>query len=283
MFRTAILTLTLSLSLLTACDDGGRKTNNVTPGCGNGVAEPALGEQCDGADLQGLDCRSVLGGFDGGVLACDSSCHLDTSGCLGCDDLCDFAGQVRCNPGGSGIETCGPTEAGCLAWENEPCAEDTPFCVLDQETPTCAGACTDACTADDARCSDTSDAIETCVTGGGGCTVWERTPCEAGTPLCMEDGGAPACTMVLCEDACTPDQTRCNGTGDGVETCVAGFPCNAWQNAPCDPATPACVLQEGDPACVATNGAGESCDDVRRIPVPFTTAGLDFTADYATR
>ncbi|MBU1508992.1 choice-of-anchor J domain-containing protein [Myxococcota bacterium] len=283
MFRPAMLTVLLTLTLLVACDDDPKKTNNHTTGCGNGLAEPALDEQCDGTDLQGLDCRSLLMGFDGGLLACDSSCHLDTSGCLGCDDLCDFAGQIRCNPGGSGIETCGPTEAGCLAWENEPCAEATPFCVLDDETPTCAAACTDACTIDDVRCSTDDDAIETCVTGGAGCTVWEGTPCAIDTPVCVDSVGTPTCTMVLCEDACTPDETRCNGAGDGVETCVAGSPCNSWQNTPCDVAMPVCALQEGSPACIAPNGDGESCADVRRIPVPFTAAGLDFTADYATR
>jgi len=48
------------------------------PVCGNGVAE--TGEQCDDPDLRGETC--VSRGFDGGTLACSSSCTFDTSGCF---------------------------------------------------------------------------------------------------------------------------------------------------------------------------------------------------------
>ena len=48
-------------------------------GCGNGQID--AGEDCDGADLlNGATCQSR--GFPGGQIACDASCHLDTSGCL---------------------------------------------------------------------------------------------------------------------------------------------------------------------------------------------------------
>lgn len=48
-------------------------------GCGDGVVSP--GEQCDGADLQGLDCTSL--GLGTGTLGCDPMmCTFDTSMCM---------------------------------------------------------------------------------------------------------------------------------------------------------------------------------------------------------
>jgi hypothetical protein len=46
--------------------------------CGNGIAEG--NEDCDGADVRGLDCTDA-GAFTGGTLACDDSCGLDTTMC----------------------------------------------------------------------------------------------------------------------------------------------------------------------------------------------------------
>jgi hypothetical protein len=48
--------------------------------CGNGVID--LGEQCDGANLQGFDCPSL--GLGNGTLCCDPlTCTFDTSACTG--------------------------------------------------------------------------------------------------------------------------------------------------------------------------------------------------------
>ncbi len=47
--------------------------------CGNGRAETAFGEQCNGSDLAGLTCEAL--GFFGGTLACGPDCTLDTGGC----------------------------------------------------------------------------------------------------------------------------------------------------------------------------------------------------------
>jgi hypothetical protein len=49
------------------------------PGCGDGVAQPELGEECDGDDLRGFSCQSF--GFSSGQLSCSFSCTFDTSGC----------------------------------------------------------------------------------------------------------------------------------------------------------------------------------------------------------
>ncbi len=48
-------------------------------GCGDGVVSP--GEQCDGAELQGLDCTAL--GLGTGTLGCDPvMCTFDTSMCM---------------------------------------------------------------------------------------------------------------------------------------------------------------------------------------------------------
>ncbi|MCI5051335.1 MAG: hypothetical protein MRY57_03430 [Candidatus Pacebacteria bacterium] len=48
-------------------------------GCGDGVAQTGLGEQCDGTDLNGQDCSDL--GFTGGTLSCRPSCIFDVTSC----------------------------------------------------------------------------------------------------------------------------------------------------------------------------------------------------------
>lgn len=47
--------------------------------CGDSSVN-AVGELCDGADLDGTDCAALS--YSGGVLACDVSCEFDASGCV---------------------------------------------------------------------------------------------------------------------------------------------------------------------------------------------------------
>ncbi len=57
----------------------GDPTTGDPGGCGDGVVSP--GEQCDGADLQGLDCTAL--GLGTGTLGCDPMmCTFDTSMCM---------------------------------------------------------------------------------------------------------------------------------------------------------------------------------------------------------
>jgi Cys-rich repeat protein len=49
--------------------------------CGDGVVDP--GEACDGADLAGMTCTTVFGGFASGTLGCAASCTaFDVSQCV---------------------------------------------------------------------------------------------------------------------------------------------------------------------------------------------------------
>jgi hypothetical protein len=67
--------VTQHTDVVAAALDGG-----TLPGCGD-AAINAIGEQCDGPDLGGLDCSAL--GFVGGTLACDGGCNLDATGCTG--------------------------------------------------------------------------------------------------------------------------------------------------------------------------------------------------------
>jgi hypothetical protein len=71
--------------------------------CGNGTAEGD--EDCDGADLNGANCVTVLG-FGGGTLACGSGCSFDTSDCW----------TIRFVDNGDGTVTDRGTE---LTWEKK--------------------------------------------------------------------------------------------------------------------------------------------------------------------
>lgn len=56
--------------------------STVDPLCGNGEIDG--NELCDGPELQGQTCQSLGLGFDGGELACRSSCYgWDVAGCTG--------------------------------------------------------------------------------------------------------------------------------------------------------------------------------------------------------
>lgn len=56
----------------------------LSTSCGNGVAEPALNEECDGADVQGLSCTDL--GHAGGSLSCTLACSFNISNCVVCGD-----------------------------------------------------------------------------------------------------------------------------------------------------------------------------------------------------
>jgi hypothetical protein len=58
-------------------------TDDPTTETGGGVCGDAIidvGEECEGADLGGLDCVGL--GFAGGELACTAECLFDTAGCF---------------------------------------------------------------------------------------------------------------------------------------------------------------------------------------------------------
>ncbi len=56
---------------ITSCQATGR--------CGDGTIQHWEGEQCDGANVAGVDCESQ--GYLGGIVGCTSECQLDFTGC----------------------------------------------------------------------------------------------------------------------------------------------------------------------------------------------------------
>ena len=81
-----------------ACDTVHGETCQLCPGdccpdCGNGVRQPADGEQCDTADFGGLTCASYC--YTGGTLTCTAACGIEVSTCTGTLPTCGN-GTVEC-------------------------------------------------------------------------------------------------------------------------------------------------------------------------------------------
>lgn len=76
--------------------------------CGNGTADTGLGEQCDGADLDGQTCVSL--GFTGGMLACSGICIFDTNACCNSDGSCDRGESPTNCPDDCGCDSDGMCE-----------------------------------------------------------------------------------------------------------------------------------------------------------------------------
>lgn len=209
--------------------------------CGNGMAEPEYGEQCDGADLQGATCQSR--GFLGGTLACSPTCSFDTSGCqapLTCGNNVREAAEA-CDGPDLGTATCQSLGfvGGSLACQAN-CTFNTTACLT----------CGDNVVNGDDQCDGAALGGQTCESLGyhGGtlacqqsCT-YDLTSCQAagwcgdnihhptsgeqcdgpdfGTLTCADysfDGGVLTCTST-----CQVSTATCATCGDGL--CGVGEP-----------------------------------------------------------
>jgi cysteine-rich repeat protein len=104
------------------CDDGGTVDGDGCSStcqfefCGDGVVQPGLGEQCDGAVPVSDTC--VTRGFDGGTLSCSATCTVDEGGCtrlpplgVACTANADCAsGFCATAPDGSPNDRCAPSD-----------------------------------------------------------------------------------------------------------------------------------------------------------------------------
>ena len=219
-----------------ACSDTcGFDTSGCTidPICGDAeVNQPS--ESCDGIDLDGETCLTQ--GFDGGTLACNTSCGFDTSACT-TDPICgdDAVNQASelCDGDDLNGETCvsqgfGGGTLGC----NASCGFDTSAC-------TAAPVCGDA---EVNQPSESCDGIdlngETCVSQGfDRGTLACNTSCGFDTSGCIID---PICG----DDAINQSSESCDGADLGGESCTSlGFGAGTLScTTSCDFDTSACPV-----------------------------------------
>jgi hypothetical protein len=200
------------------CDDGTndgsygtcRPNCQPAPYCGDGVVSSALGgEACDGSAFGGRTCSDLdgdglwePGDFDGGTLACDAACALDTSGCYVCGDG-TRNGLESCD----GVGLCG-VSADC---GGQDCS-DLGF------PPTTGLACNIDCTFDLSGC-DTSTCGNNVIDGDEACDGDQLggKACDDldGDGDTGEAGDFDGGTLV-CSGECTLDTTGCEWCGDGI-------------------------------------------------------------------
>ncbi len=93
--------------------------------CGNGAIDPALPEDCDGADFGGVTCASLFGS-EMGSLGCTASCGLDTSACEGVFPVSYFECGVDLGSACLDIPEACHAEAGAGTCTGGPCMRTDP-------------------------------------------------------------------------------------------------------------------------------------------------------------
>lgn len=266
--------------------------------CGN--AELDMFESCDGAEFGEQTCSNFADAdgeaFTNGVLACDTACQIDTSGCSRCGDEVTNAGEecdgdaddVECTDLGleSGTVACSEECtydisgcAGCgngMVGENELCDCGDELCTFPQLGSLCtellapmngnytggALACAPGC-----RAYDESG----CVYCGDGARNGNE-PCDGddlGAASCVDAGWLPGGGgEVSCAAGCELDATACTG-----ETCGGSLAAPPDGELAC-PAPWAEAEGEGGCGLVCSNLGPDACDDPIECP-PGRDCGLD--------
>ncbi len=231
----------------------------LQPGvCGDGVINE--GEQCDGTNLDGMDCSS-FDTFTTGQLTCTNDCFINTANCVrpvSCHDgiidpgeECDFNDYTGDPIFGSGTDSC--TDFGY----------DTGNLI-----------CTQNCQISLDNCGSCSIAADGCCTGnqGDGCDP-DCTPiadpdcssCSTSSGNCCVDNADS-----ICDNDCPPGkdpdcQSTCQSTNDGC--------CSNALDGECDP-----NCDEGvDPDCPpCTNAPGDCCwEEQDYVCDPDCVPGID--------
>ncbi len=232
------------------------------PECGNDTLE--YGEECDGAETDGVTCESL--GFVTGALGCTSQCTFDTSNCSNagsCGDSTLDPGE-ECDGDELGGQTCDTLgwESGTLAC-NETCHYDTADC---QGTgPVCG--------------NDVVELGEECDGADHGAATCENLGHSGGALTCEMDCtlDESGCYDELCGNGVVEAAEECDGADLDNTTCadlgwdVGNLACG--QNCTFDESQCADIL----PTCGddAINTTAEECDGVDLGGVTCVALGWD--------
>ena len=188
-----------TLSCTAACQFDTTGCTTIESDCGNGVIE--AGEQCEGANLNGQNCKRQ--GFDEGKLSCTADCQFDTSACItitkvGVGEPCTR--DIECESDLCLSEVLQGFPSGYCA---APCNED--------------GSCDDA----NAICVDVGQdlCLRSCAPGGSDCR--DAYNCED------LGEGAGACWPACTGDPQCPDTGTCNDRGFCETQCTDDTDCRA--------------------------------------------------------
>lgn len=184
----------------------------IAPGCNNGILEPALGEECDGANLDNGTCEAK--GFAGGTISCDGTCSYDTSACVspGCGNTIIEAPLEECEGANLNSQTCMSQGflQGPLACSGSSCTFDTSMCIE-------AGCGNNIIETGTEQCEGTNLNGASCQTLGFLQGVVTCNPsCQYDTSACV----APGCGNMIIE---APTE-QCEGMNLNGATCLTeGF------------------------------------------------------------
>lgn len=204
-----------STSTTDPASTGTTDDSTTGPVCGDGILDAS--EICDGADLDGVTCVNL--GFQRGQLACDDTCQLDTSGCMGMPEC-----AVPLMPPGEPM--CPPACTGGCDMNTNTCRVNCDNNVCDNATITCPAswACevsckgTTACEnatfhcpaqyACDILCIGTAPcrpATFNCGDGPCNITCDGTTPCDDATFNCGLGDGLLTCDVTSSDPVVVPD------------------------------------------------------------------------------
>ncbi len=203
--------------------------------CGNGKIDS--GEECDGSQLGGATCSSVLKKSAEGKLSCTSSCKLDTSKCEYCGDGVrnqSGANEEDCDGSDILVKSCSDINAAAYSGGTLGC---TSACQIDVskciKKPYCGdgkiNAASEVCDMADFGSATCSNRIGVAAVGSlkcvNNCTTIDDSECMAADPCISGEG---RCTTVssklqyqLCDDhgvwggsglveACSGNKTACS-------------------------------------------------------------------------
>ena len=227
----------------------GLDTTGCSPptSCGDGTRDGS--DQCDGADLGGATCATVLQRSGAtGTLACAKNCTFDTSACRSCGDGVINNQGEQCDGVALGGKTCAtvnPSATGTLACASD-CTLDASGCSFCGDGKKNGGEVCDGADLGGASCASLIPGSSGTLGCSSTCT-FDKTPCQ------------------YCGDGTKNGSEVCDGTDFGTASCATLVGFGSTGTLKCNPgcgtiSTAACsaVVTCGDG--VVDPSKGEQCD-----------------------